>query len=186
VPGATQTGLASWYGGDDGFNGKPTSSGEIYDDSKMTAAHRTLPLGTWVEVENTANGRRARVRINDRGPFVAGRILDLSRAAARDLDAIGPGVIPVRITVLDPAPERLVVSPTGQWSVQIGSFASAYRAETLAGKVRGTGRRVYTEGYRGLTRVKVGPFGSKPDAAQELSRLEAEGYEGIVTPAGPE
>jgi rare lipoprotein A len=177
--------MASWYGGNDGFNGKPTASGEIYDDSKMTAAHRTLPLGTWVEVENLDSGKTVRVRINDRGPFVRGRILDLSRQAASRLGAIGPGVIPVRITVVRPGPEVLVVSATGRWSVQIGSFASAWRAETLAEKVRRTGRRVYTEGYRGLTRVKVGPFGSRPEAARELARLEGDGYEGIVTPSEP-
>jgi DedD protein len=75
------------------------------------------------------------------------------------------------------------VSPTGRWSVLIGSCTSAYRAETLAGKARDTGHRPYTEGYRGLTRVKVGPFPGRPEAAAELSRLEADGFEGVLVPA---
>jgi rare lipoprotein A len=182
VPGQTEEGLASWYGGNDGFEGKPTASGEIFVGSKMTAAHRTLPLGTWVDVVNTDNGRTARVRINDRGPFVKGRIIDLSHVAAVSLAVVGPGVAPVRITVVEPGPAVLEVSATGRWSVQIGSFASAYRAELLAEKVRSAGHRVYTEPFGGLTRVKVGALESKPAAAKELQRLEAEGQEGVVTP----
>ncbi|MGH9442776.1 MAG: septal ring lytic transglycosylase RlpA family protein [Thermoanaerobaculia bacterium] len=182
VPGQTEEGLASWYGGNDGFEGKPTASGEIFVGSKMTAAHRTLPLGTWVDVVNTDNGKTARVRINDRGPFIRGRILDLSHVAAVALGVVGPGVAPVRITVVQPGPAVVEVSATGSWSVQIGSFASAYRAELLAEKVRAAGHRAYTEPFGGLTRVKVGPVGSRADAARELQRLESEGQEGIVTP----
>ena len=183
--GQTEEGLASWYGGKDGFEGKPTASGEIFDGKKMTAAHRTLPLGTWVEIRNLEDGRTARVRINDRGPFVKGRIVDLSRAAAEKLGVVGPGTARVRLTVVEPGPAVIEISPTGAWSVQIGSFASAWRAETLASRVRESGRAVYTEAYEGLTRVKVGPFPSKPAASAELARLEVDGYEGIVTPAEP-
>ncbi len=182
VTGQTEEGLASWYGGKDGFEGKPTASGEIFDGAKMTAAHRTLPLGTWVDVLNTENGKTGRVRINDRGPFVKGRIIDLSHVAAIALGVVGPGVAPVRITVAEPGPEVLEVSATGRWSVQIGSFASAYRAEVLAQKIRASGPSVYTEPFDGLTRVKVGPLESKAAAVRELQRLEAEGQEGIVTP----
>ena len=175
--------MASWYGGKDGFEGKPTASGEIFDGAKMTAAHRTLPLGTWVDVVNLGNGRQARVRINDRGPFAKGRILDLSRSAAETLGVIGPGTARVRITVASPGPSVIEISPTGRWSEQIGSFTSAYRAETLAGKAREKGHRPYTEAYRGLTRVKVGPFPGRPEAAAELSRLESDGFEGVVVPS---
>lgn len=181
--GQTEEGLASWYGGKDGFEGKPTASGEIFDGRKMTAAHRTLPLGTWIDVANLENGKTARVRINDRGPFVKGRIVDLSRVAAEELGVVGPGTARVRLTVVAPGPPAPVVSATGWWNVQIGSFASAWRAETLAGKVRASGHRVFTEPFDGLTRVKVGPLPSKADAQAELSRLENEGYEGIVIPA---
>lgn len=96
--GAVQEGLASWYGRK--FHGRVTASGERYDMDRLTAAHRTLPFGTRVEVRNLRNGRSVVVRINDRGPFVAGRVIDLSRAAARALDMIEAGVVPVRLRVL--------------------------------------------------------------------------------------
>ena len=91
-------GEASWYGHP--HHGKPTSSGEIYDMNKLTAAHRTLPLGTRVLVTNLDNGRTVEVRVNDRGPFKRGRILDLSHAAAKRLGAVGEGVIPVTLKIL--------------------------------------------------------------------------------------
>jgi rare lipoprotein A len=175
--------MASWYGGNDGFEGKPTASGEIFDGRKMTAAHRTLPLGTWIDVENVRTGRTARVRINDRGPFAKGRILDLSRVAAEKLGVIGPGTARVRLTVVTAGPATPEISATGWWNVQIGSFASAWRAETLASKARSIGHRAFTEAFEGLTRVKVGPLPSKQDAQGELARLENEGYEGILVPA---
>jgi rare lipoprotein A len=95
----TQTGTASWYG--PGFQGKLTASGDVYDQNLLTAAHRTLPLGTRVRVTNLSNGRSVEVRINDRGPFVGDRIIDLSRAAATRLDMNGPGTAEVRVEVLD-------------------------------------------------------------------------------------
>lgn len=97
----TQVGKASWYGRP--HHGRKTASGETYDMNAMTAAHRTLPLGSRVRVTNTDNGRSVVVRINDRGPFVDGRIIDLSRAAARELGATGHGLFTVRIEVLEEA-----------------------------------------------------------------------------------
>jgi rare lipoprotein A len=97
-PGTTQTGIASWYG--PGFHGRRTSSGEIYNQYDLTAAHQTLPHGTHVRVTNLTNGRIVLVRINDRGPFVDDRIIDLSYAAARQIDMIGPGTAAVRMEVL--------------------------------------------------------------------------------------
>jgi rare lipoprotein A len=96
--GYQETGEASWYGKP--HHGRPTASGEIFDMYRMTAAHRSLPFGTWVLAENPANGRSVKVRINDRGPTKGRRILDLSYAAARALGAIGLGVIPVRLRVI--------------------------------------------------------------------------------------
>lgn len=93
----TQTGIASWYGAE--LAGNPTASGEPFRPARLTAAHRTLPFGTVVRVEDVATGRRVRVVINDRGPFVAGRIIDLSRHAARRLDLLDRGVGEVRLTV---------------------------------------------------------------------------------------
>ncbi len=94
----TQTGVASWYG--EPFHGRETASGEVYDMNELTCAHRTLPFGTRLRVQNLENGRAVTVRVNDRGPFVDGRILDVSRKAAQDLGIIGPGKARVRLTLL--------------------------------------------------------------------------------------
>jgi rare lipoprotein A len=96
--GATETGEASWYGG--AHQGRPTSSGEPFDTRKLTAAHPTLPFGTQLLVTNLRNGRSVEVRVNDRGPAVPGRIIDLSQAAAEALGYLGAGLAPVRIQVL--------------------------------------------------------------------------------------
>ncbi len=99
APYTEQTGQASWYG--EKFHNRRTASGEVFDMNKYTAAHRTLPFDTMVRVENLKNGKRIDVRINDRGPFVEGRIIDLSRKAAETLGMIRDGVVPVRIRVLN-------------------------------------------------------------------------------------
>ena len=183
--GWSEEGLASWYGGDDGFEGKPTASGEIYDSSKLTAAHRDLPLGTIVDVTCRDNGKTVRVLINDRGPFVYGRVIDLSKEAARRLDLIGPGVGAVRLIVVSPGVEPTPVPATvaaGPWAVQVGSFGETIRAERHAERLRAAGFRVYFEPYDGLTRVKVGPFDTRADAESRLAALENAGFEGIVVP----
>lgn len=182
----SEEGLASWYGGGDGFDGKPTSSGEIYDSSGLTAAHRDLPLQTIVDVINVANGKTVRVRINDRGPFVRGRIIDLSREAARRIDLIGPGVATVRLTVVAPGAAPTPVPPAvaaGPWAVQVGSFGERERAERHAERLRAAGFSVYFEPFGGLTRVKVGPLAGREEAQARLSALEDAGFEGIVVPA---
>lgn len=102
VPGAVQTGEASWYGKP--HHGRRTASGDIYNMHRLTAAHPALPLGTRVLVTNLKNGRSVEVRVNDRGPVVAGRVIDLSYAAARELDAVWDGVIPVHVRVLSIPP----------------------------------------------------------------------------------
>jgi rare lipoprotein A len=96
--GATETGIASWYGPE--YNGRHSANGEVFDMQKLTAAHRTLPFDTWIEVTNLANQKRVDVRITDRGPFVNGRIIDLSLAAAREIDMVTAGIIKVRIKVI--------------------------------------------------------------------------------------
>jgi rare lipoprotein A len=179
----SEEGIASWYGGDDGFEGKPTASGEIYDSSLLTAAHRELPLGTLVEVWSVESGKSVRVRINDRGPFIRGRIIDLSRAAAGRLNLIGPGTGRVRLSVLKRGTEPPPLSPSGLWAVQIGSFADAVNARRQAEKARAAGRSVSLEPYNGLTRVKVGTFGSRDEAREALASLERQGFEGILVPA---
>jgi rare lipoprotein A len=91
-------GLASWYGNE--YHGRRTASGEIFDEEAMTAAHRELPFGAIVQVTNLTNGKSVRVRINDRGPFVRGRVIDLSKGAARKIGMLNDGVVPVRLDVL--------------------------------------------------------------------------------------
>src|SRR5438067_5547875 len=118
-----EVGTASWYG--PGFGGNPTSSGEIYDVTDMTAAHQTLPLGTRVVVTNLANGKSIEVRINDRGPFAKGRIIDLSFAAAHVIDLVGPGTATVRVESIDDAdgPPGTVI-----YAVQAGAFLDGDKA----------------------------------------------------------
>jgi len=106
--GSTETGVASWYGIP--YDGRHAASGEIYDMRQLTAAHRRLPFQTWVEVTNLSNGKQVDVRINDRGPFVKGRILDLSQAAARDIDMLRAGTTRVRLKVIPP-PSTLPSTP---------------------------------------------------------------------------
>src|SRR5512138_3541221 len=109
-----QEGLASWYGGK--FNGRQTSSGEVFDTNLRTAAHKTLPFGTIVRVVNLENGKSTTVKINDRGPFVEGRIIDLSRAAAEDLDMVARGVARVSVEVVDFA------QGSGRFQIQVGAY----------------------------------------------------------------
>jgi rare lipoprotein A len=102
-PTMVETGLASWYG--PGFHGKLTASGEVFNQERFTAAHRTLPWGSRVKVTNLANGKSVDVRINDRGPFGKGRIIDVSRAAARVLGIVGSGIATVRVESLSASPK---------------------------------------------------------------------------------
>ena len=136
--GNVQKGIASWYGSE--FHGKPTSNREIYNMHAMTAAHKTLPFGTYVKVTNLNNGRSVVVRINDRGPFVKGRIIDLSYAAAKKLGMSGSGVAPVKIQVL----KRFSPKKSSQkLSVQVGSFNLKKNAKILKEKLQKKYRNVY-------------------------------------------
>jgi rare lipoprotein A len=127
APIETETGLASWYGPP--YHNRKGSNGEIYNMHAMTAAHRTLPLGSIVRVTNLKTGHAALVRITDRGPFISGRILDLSLAAARKLDVYVPGTAEVRVEVMEtPSP----LEKGGKWAVQIGGFPHEHDARKLA------------------------------------------------------
>jgi rare lipoprotein A len=129
-PISVETGKASWYGAP--YHNRRSSNGEIYDMHQLTAAHRTLPLGSTVRVTNLKTGHSTVVRITDRGPFVAGRIVDLSLAAAKQADVWQAGVAPVRLEVLrTPVP----FDHGGRWAVQIGSFDGEAAARALAGRI---------------------------------------------------
>ncbi len=181
--GGVQTGIASWYG--PGFHGHPTSSGEIYDQNQLTAAHQTLPLGTRVEVTNLDNGRSVEVRINDRGPFVDGRIIDLSYAAARTLGMVGPGTVPVRLEVLNGSSPTLEAAA---FTVQVGSFADPDNANRLKASLEkrfdqvritsldGSGQRYY--------RVRVGHFADRADAVALARAVAPLGLPAIIVEDG--
>jgi rare lipoprotein A len=163
-----ETGIASWYG--EPYHGRRAANGEIYDMERMTAAHRTLAFDTWVRVENLANGKSVAVRITDRGPFVPGRIIDLSRAAARAIDMIGPGTAQVRLVVTGPPPKAGLPE---RFAVQVGSFRDRSRAEDLRRRMEAryrTARLVRRDGAPPLWRVLVG---AEPDLAS-AERLAAE------------
>jgi rare lipoprotein A len=126
-----EVGMASWYGAP--YHNRRGSNGEIYNMHAMTAAHLTLPLGSVVRITNLKTGHSALVRITDRGPFVPGRIVDLSLAAAKALDVYLPGTAKVRLEVLQaPAP----LDTGGRWAVQIGSFAGKESAAELANRLQ--------------------------------------------------
>jgi peptidoglycan lytic transglycosylase len=171
VPAGTyvERGVASWYGAP--FHGRQSSSGEIFDMNRFVAAHRTLPFGSIVRVTNLNNGKNTEVRIIDRGPFVGGRVIDLSLAAAHAIDMVGTGVAPVRLELLS-SPSPL----TGAFSVQVGAFQQRKNAERLRTDLS---RRypVMVQDFEApagrLYRVRVGRLATEQAAerlAAELSR----------------
>ncbi len=162
---ALEEGVASWYGNP--FHGRASASGEIYDMEKMTAAHRTLPFGTIVRVHDLDNEKFVDVRINDRGPFVDGRIIDLSHAAARAIEMIGPGTARVRLELLNLPP--LIVP--AQFGVQVGAFRNRENAQhlRLAMESKYGRARVVQRADTGLWHVVVG-LESTQDGAVALSR----------------
>jgi rare lipoprotein A len=149
------------------FNGRRASNGEIYDMYKLTAAHRTLPFETMVRVTNLNNGKSTTVRITDRGPFVENRIIDLSLAAAREIESVGPGVVPVRVEVITQG-----VDPTsGFFTVQVGAFRDPGNAQRLRDRLNLSYSPIFVQQYDspdGLYyRVRVGKI-SGEDAARQL------------------
>ncbi|MEE8423716.1 MAG: septal ring lytic transglycosylase RlpA family protein [Thermodesulfobacteriota bacterium] len=183
-----QTGLASWYGAD--FDGRPTASGVIYDMYGISAAHKTLPLGTVVKAINLQNNKGLEVVINDRGPFVDHRIIDFSYGAAKELDMVEEGVVPIRIEVVgrEPSFKRSVkgrASGEGVYVIQVGSFLDASNADRLNTALSWKHKGVYVEEakmsdvlfYR--VRIKVGENHSIVQKKAEI--LAEEGYSVWIT-----
>lgn len=174
TPGNLETGVASWYG--EPFNGRPTASGEIFDMHKLTAAHRTLPLGTVVRVENLSNHQKVDVKINDRGPFVAGRIIDLAFAAGQKISM--PGIANVTLQVLSTPPKR--AAPI--YAVQAGDFPDRTSAAALREKMLqkyGTAQIVF-RGRDQSWRVLVGVFATEQSATAVASEINQQASPAFV------
>jgi rare lipoprotein A len=187
--GWSEKGVASWYGRP--FHGRLTANGERYDMYRLSCAHKTLPLGTIIRVENRANGRHLDLRVNDRGPYVRGRIIDCSKAAAWKLGFLEEGLAPVRIQVVRRGtgrehyyaePETREGSPeTYEYTLQLGAFADPSRASLLARRLRGEGEVPRIEAAqvngRRFHRVRVGRYPSKASAADAAAALYARGHD---------
>lgn len=206
-PDYEEVGMASWYG--DAFNGRPTSTGERFDMHALTAAHKTLPLPGLVEVTNLENGRRLVVRINDRGPFVDSRIIDLSREAASELGMLSQGVGRVRVRYLGRAPQQgggtllrasaptprgavpasppvtapasVVVAEVTTFWVQAGSFSDQVEAGRIADSLSGW---VRADRGAGRFNVVVGPWDSANAAEAARQSVVARGYAGALLISG--
>ncbi len=173
--GYVERGLASWYGSK--FHGRKTSSGEVFDMHQVSAAHKTLPLSTWVEVTHLDTGRSITVRVNDRGPFVKGRIIDLSYQAALALGTTSEGVAPVEVRTIR-GPETATRTVEHRF-LQLGAFAIRSNAEAFVQKLRrqGLARLSVRTRQRNMTlhRVLQGPFEDNAEFNQAVSRLETLG-----------
>ena len=190
--GFVQDGMASWYGRE--FHGRPTASGERFDMYKISAAHKTLPLGTYVKAVNLDNQKYVIVRINDRGPFVKGRIIDLSYAAAKRIGLIGPGTARVRITALgrevqeidSPLGKKPVVEieelNAGVFTIQVGAFKNKENALRLGDKLKVVYEyvdiEVVDDKYKGIIyRLRVSKSNSLTKAEKIEKELEAMGFD---------
>ena len=186
--GFAEKGLASWYGKD--FHGRKTSNGETYDMYAMTAAHKTLPMNVYLQVTNLDNGRSTVVRVNDRGPFVKSRILDLSYSAAKELGVVGPGTAPVSIEALGyrdktesgsaPHYSQPASYEIGPFMMQVGAFTVKENAYRLAEKLKGQfGSSSVAEGWvngQKFFRVRAGLYDSMALAEDALRQFEISGY----------
>jgi len=172
--GFSETGLASWYGHP--YHGRPAADGEIYDMEQMTAAHRTLPFNTWVRVFNLDTNKNVDLRITDRGPFADGRIIDISHAAARAIEMIGPGLARVRIEVIR-LPE---VAASSLFAVQVGAFRDRRNAERVRSEMEtryGPARLVMRAGNPNMWRVLVGSATTENQANSLAVRIRQESGE---------
>lgn len=187
--GFIQTGIASWYGRK--FHGRKTANGEIYNMYDMTAAHKTLPINTWVSVHNLENDKKIVVRINDRGPFVTGRIIDLSYTGANRIGIAKKGIAKVRITALgeavsysretkDPVSFKSVNYWNGNFTVQVGAFkvkenALQYKSE-LSKQYKNVHIVSFTDDRGTFYRVRLGRFTNVKDAERYSEKIVDQGY----------
>lgn len=181
-PGAViESGVASWYGPN--FHGKLTANGETYNMDGLTAAHRSLPFNTIVQVENKGNGKTVIVRINDRGPYAHNRIIDLSRKAAREIEMIDAGTANVEIFLIEEGDRPLSDQNMGSietFTVQLASFKSRSEADNFLNQI--SGARVETVPVAGNTvyRIYYGIYDDPDDARSTMQRLRRQGFDGFV------
>jgi len=188
--GFKQRGIASWYGPD--FHGKRTSSGETYNMHAMTTAHKTLPIPVYVRVKNLANGKSIVVLVNDRGPFAHDRIIDLSYAAAKKLEVVGPGTAKVEIVALDASKNVTKSSPRAiplrdekhqsKMFIQLGAFSSKDNALKLSTELKTSREKAIVikqaKTAKGdLFRVQIGPLLDLAEANSIQKRLKKKGYQ---------
>lgn len=185
-----EEGVASWYGGDDGFAGRPTANGERFDPRELTCAHRTLPFETRVEVKNLGSGETVILRVNDRGPYARNRVLDVSERAARALGMHAAGTARVRIRSVDergrPAPVDPEVLRGNPYTIQVAALADPEGIRRLSQDLKDHGPVTLQEvPGRGVKRVRVGRFARLEDAqraALDLARrFEGRGLDPFVT-----
>lgn len=171
-----EEGLASWYGKE--YNGQKTASGEIFNMYDFTAAHRTLPFGTIVEVFSYDTQKKVNVKINDRGPFLPKRIIDLSYSAAKSLGIINLGLSKVKIRakgifeIKEQKELKLII--------QVGAFKNKENAENLKEKLKQKYPKIYTEKFGEFKRVLIGPFSSEEEAGLVFEQLKKDGFTPIV------
>lgn len=194
--GFRQKGTASWYGSN--FHGRKTSNGETYNMHAMTAAHKTLPMGTYVKVRNLKNNKTVVVRVNDRGPFIRGRIIDLSYGAAKKIGLVGPGTAPVEIVALGMAKKgtgekrgRRSYVPVnyyvGDFTIQVGSFKEKENALILKNRLAKIYDNVHIVQYdsdRGVFfRVRVARCTTLDEARRYEKKLETQGFPDAIVVA---
>ncbi|MCP3875330.1 MAG: septal ring lytic transglycosylase RlpA family protein [Desulfobacteraceae bacterium] len=187
--GFVQNGKASWYGRK--FHGRKTSNGERYNMYAMTAAHKTLPMNTWVTVHNLQNNRKIVVRINDRGPFIYGRIIDLSYTGAKRIGIVGPGTAKVRVTALgratsyskktkDPITFKAIDYWKGNFTVQVGAFQVKANAEKyrykLSRKYKNSHISTFTNDRGTFYRVRIGRFTNLKNAIRFSEKIITQGF----------
>ncbi len=176
-----EEGIASWYGPN--FHGKLTANGETYDMDGMTAAHRSLPFNTVVQVENLDNGKDVVVRINDRGPYAHNRIIDLSRRAARQIDMEDAGTARVQLFLVEEGDRPLSADNLGSietFTVQLAAFQTRREAENFTAGLDGTRIEPVQLSGKTVYRIYYGIYPDPSEARTELDRLKRRGYDGFV------
>ena len=175
------SGIASWYGPN--FHGKLTANGERYNMNDYTAAHKTLPFNTVVRVDNVENGKSVVVRINDRGPYVGNRIIDLSRKAAQEIDMIGNGTASVRLMVVregDRPIDQQNISSTETFTIQLAAFENESEARSKSDQISGARVEKVSVEDKTIFRVYYGIYKNPAEAKQDLDSLSRQGISGFV------